>query len=567
MAQPQRHALALFALAAVMLACSHPGTIASPVGQTRSGEAGGEKKITVVVAGDPYTLYQKFNLSSTVRGVEELELILNAGFSVRDDHGDYRPQLAEQVPSLENGLWRLLPDGRMETTWRIRDGAQWHDGTPVTAADAIFAAQVGSDRDLPISRHNGLNFVEGIDAPDSSTVTVRWKQPYIEADRMFSAQFALPLPSHLLETAYATDKASFPNIPFWTEDFVGTGPFKLREFARASHMTLAANDSYILGPPKLRAMEVRFIPDPTTLLANVLAGSAELALGRGISLEQGLQARSQWRDGKAEMALASFLQIFPQLLNPSPAVISNPDFRRALLEGIDRQEMIESIQSGVVPIAHVFVAPDQPEYADIEPSVVKYAFDPRRAGQIVQQLGYTKGTDGVYRDGAGQRLTVEIRATAGDLNQKTMFSVADYWQRLGLDPESVSVPPQRAPDLEYRATFPGFAVQRQGGEIDFLQNFHSRQARIPENRYAGNNNTRYMNPELDALIDRYASTIPLPERMAIASQAVRHITDFVVELPLYYDVQPALIANRLVNVYPAGGTSQTAWNAHEWDVR
>ena len=58
------------------------------------------------------------------------------------------------------------------------------------------------------------------------------------------------------------------------------------------------------------------------------------------------------------MAIASFLQVFPQLLTPSPAVIGNADFRRALLQAIDRQEMVDSIQSGVVPVAHVFIAPD-----------------------------------------------------------------------------------------------------------------------------------------------------------------------------------------------------------------
>jgi peptide/nickel transport system substrate-binding protein len=267
------------------------------------------------------------------------------------------------------------------------------------------------------------------------------------------------------------------------------------------------------------------------------------------------------------MTLSSFLQVFPQLLNPSPSVITNPDFRRALLQAVDRQEMVESIQAGVVPVAHVFIAPDEPEYKAVEPSIVKYTFDSRRAGQMIEQLGYTKGTDGAYRDAAGQKLSVEIRATAGDLNQKTMFSVGSYWQRLGLETDLVAVPPQRAPDLEYRSTFPGFAVQRQGGEIDFLQNFHSRQARTPENRYAGNNNTRYMNPELDALIDRYMTTIPHQERMQAASQVIHHITDLVVELPLYYDTQPTLIGNRVLNVRPSGGTTQTAWNAHEWDVR
>ncbi len=502
-----------------------------------------------------------------MRGVEELELIVNAGMSVQDNTGVYRPQLAEAVPSLANGLWQLYPDGTMETTWNIRTDAQWHDGAPVTPQDLIFAATVGHDRDLQISRHKGLVLIDSMEATGPRTITVRWKQPYIEADRTFSAQMALPLPSHLLEAAYIADKSSFPNLPYWTEQFIGSGPFRVKELVRGSHMILEANEKYVLGRPKLDTIEVRFIPDPNTLVANVLADAVDLALGRGVSLEQALQVRDQWRSGKAEMALASFVQVFPQLLSPTPVVIANPRFRQALLMGIDRQEMVDSIQSGVVPIAHVFVAPDEPEYPAIEPAVVKYPYDPRAAAQMIEQLGYSKGADGVSRDGSGQRLEVELRATAGDLNQKTMFGVASYWQRLGLAPETVAIPPQRASDLEYRATFPGFSVQRQGGELSFMENFHSSQARTRENRFAGSNNTRYMSPELDAIIDSYLRTIPEAERMAVAREGVRHITENVVEFPLFYDTQPALIANKLVNVYAARGNTQTAWNAHEWDVR
>jgi peptide/nickel transport system substrate-binding protein len=568
-ARSRNASLACVFAALIAAACAPSGApgASSGTGTAPSDRPPAPKRVTVAVAGDPHTLYQKFNPSSTVHGIEELERVVHAGLSLRDIDGNYRPQLAEQVPSLENGLRKLSPDGRMETTWKIRADARWHDGTPVTARDAAFAATVGQDRDLQILREQSLTLIEAIEIPDVRTVTVRWKQPYIEADRTFSTQMALPLPSHILESSYQTDKAGFANLPYWTEDFVGAGPFKLREFARSSHMVLEANDAYVLGRPRLDTIEVRFIPDPTTLLANVLAGSVEMALGRGLSLEQGLQARNQWREGKAEMAIASFVQVFPQLLTPDPAAIGDPQFRRALLHAIDRQEMVDSIQSGVVPVAHVFVSPDEPEYRDLEPSVVKYAYDLRRATQMVEQLGFTKGTDGLYRDPSGQRLAVELRATAGDLNSKTMFSVADYWQRLGLATETVSIPPQRASDLEYRANFPGFAVQRQGGELRFVDNFHSSQARTRENRFAGSNNTRYMNPELDILIDRYLATIPRQERMQVAAQAVNHITDRVVELPLFYDTQPALIANRLANVFPASGNSQTAWNAHEWDVK
>src|SRR5438876_761450 len=71
------------------------------------------------------------------RGYESLEPMVSAGLSNYDDRGLLRPQLAQAVPTLDNGLWRLLPEGRMEMSWTIRDGAAWHDGTPVTSSDLL----------------------------------------------------------------------------------------------------------------------------------------------------------------------------------------------------------------------------------------------------------------------------------------------------------------------------------------------------------------------------------------------------------------------------------------------
>src|SRR4029434_9197417 len=85
------------------------------------------------IQGEPRTLSRTMNGNvGRVRGVNELELLIHAGMSVQNDEGDHLPQLTEAIPTLENGLWKVFPDGRMETTWKIKQGAAWHDGTPLT---------------------------------------------------------------------------------------------------------------------------------------------------------------------------------------------------------------------------------------------------------------------------------------------------------------------------------------------------------------------------------------------------------------------------------------------------
>ena len=62
----------------------------------------------------------------------------------------------------------MLPDGRMETTWKLKPSARWHDGTPLTAADLVFTLQAGPDKDIPLTTYPGYRSIEGIDPVDDA---------------------------------------------------------------------------------------------------------------------------------------------------------------------------------------------------------------------------------------------------------------------------------------------------------------------------------------------------------------------------------------------------------------
>src|SRR5262249_20232430 len=152
--------------------------------------------------------------------------------------------------------------------------------------------------------------------------------------------------------------STFLDLPFWNTEFVGTGPFKVREWERGSHIVLQVNEGYALGRPKLDEVEVRFITDDNTLIANVLSGAVALTLGRGPSIEQGLRVQDQWHEGRADFqALDSWLLLYPQFMNPTPAVVADAQFRRALISGIDRQQLVDGIEFGHAPIADSPISP------------------------------------------------------------------------------------------------------------------------------------------------------------------------------------------------------------------
>src|SRR5438094_9003919 len=104
----------------------------------------------------------------------------------------------------------------METTWKLRTGAEWHDGVPFTADDLLFSLEIGRDPQMAAFNNVGYTEIDEVTAPDARTLTVTWKQPYIDADALFGARGVyLPLPRHLLEGAYRADKASLLDLPYW----------------------------------------------------------------------------------------------------------------------------------------------------------------------------------------------------------------------------------------------------------------------------------------------------------------------------------------------------------------
>src|SRR5207237_4166441 len=102
----------------------------------------------------------------------------NAMLDYVDEREEAQPYLAEAIPQLNTDSWRVLADGRMETTYRLKPNLTWHDGRPLTADDFVFALRVYANKDINLFALRPQDQIEDVRAPDPQTVLITWRSPY-----------------------------------------------------------------------------------------------------------------------------------------------------------------------------------------------------------------------------------------------------------------------------------------------------------------------------------------------------------------------------------------------------
>jgi ABC-type transport system substrate-binding protein len=176
-------------------------------------------------------------------GGSEPKYIFHAGLTVFDDSAQLQPRAAEGVPTVENGAWKILPDGRMEVTWRLRPDVVWHDGSPLTADDFLLGLKFGADQDLKFTRGGAVvRQIETAAAPDPHTLVMTWKNVYIYANAI-GVDVLPPLHRQFAELHASADPDAVAASPYWAEEWIGIGPYRMREWSRGSQMEGEAFDN------------------------------------------------------------------------------------------------------------------------------------------------------------------------------------------------------------------------------------------------------------------------------------------------------------------------------------
>ncbi len=487
------------------------------------------------------------------------------------EQGAPTPVLAQGFPLLGTDNWQVSPDGKMETTFRLRPGLSWHDGTALAADDFAFAYRVNAFRletglstsSVNLSEHKAISEVV---APDPTTVVMRWKDAYALA----ATPSLQALPSHILGAVMAQGSEALGSHPYWTSQYVGLGPYRLSQWEPGAFLEGTAFDKFALGRAKIDTIKVTWSADENATLGRLLASDADIAVDNAIGFPQGSVLRKQWGPENKGVILLSpawmrHLQIQFRRNLMDPSALADLRVRKAIAHAIDRQALVDALVDGLgIPTDNIG-SPTSAYYGQIQQVSTKHPYDPRLVEQNLQEAGFTMGPDGVWLTTAGTRFGMPVLGIAeGQEGQETTI-IVDMLRRVGIDAQLNLVSgAQIQRDDEMKSVFPAIRTNYITGEDGIISRLLTSEVSGPENRWGAKNKAGYANDEHDRLYDQWRRALDTTERNQLMVQLVKFYTDQLPVIPTYIDVGVIAHTSTLQGPVPVSPESTPYGNVRLW---
>ena len=412
--------------------------------------------------------------------------------------------------------WDVSPDAT-SYTFKLRKDVKFHDGTPFNAQAVKFTFDHIVDPNTKSKSAAGsLGPYQETQVVDDYTAKVVFKS----ANAAFmneAAGFGMVSPTAVQK--FGADSGHNP---------VGTGPFKFKEYIVGQHVTVERNPDYNwgptplrTGPPQVKTVVFRILADPGTRFNALKTGEIQLAPNINPQDIQSIKSDSTFK----VYNVASTGMPWNIMVNATKAPTDDPLVRQALEYATDQATIIKTLYFGLYTAADSVYTPLTPGYDPATQALYKY--DPAKAGALLDQAGWTKGSNGM-RQKNGQALKLSFINISG-------FGFDGISQLMQSQFKDVGI----AVDISDQS-FPAVADAYNRGDhhlADFfyydVDPYFTRALFGCDQIAHGFNWEHYCNPDLTAMIDKANATPDNNARTALYKQIGQIIMKAAVIIPIY----------------------------------
>lgn len=463
--------------------------------------------------------------------------------------GEFVPNLAARVPTLENG--GISPDGMV---WKIelKKGVKWQDGKPFTAKDVEFTYQTIVNPKVAIRSRSGFDLISEFKIIDDHNAEIILAKPFVPFAWAWQKMHIVP--EHLLAKVPDINTATYNTNP------IGTGPYKLVKRVAGSHMVYKRNPDYHRGAPAIETVFHKFVPDQTVLYTQFKTGEIDVLGLHGVPPERFEESRNlPGRDA---------------LETPAPWVefiyfnCGKPQFRekvvrQALYYAADKEKWIKDIYYGLPPRTLSYLHPTHWAYNQ---RLEDPGHDPRRAAEMLDAAGWKKGSDGI-RQKNGVKLQFSMSTTAGSkAREQAQALIQANWKEIGVAMEIKNMPASVVwGEYTTKSQFDTLMVGWEptvGMDPDYTARCHSKQ--IPVKYGTGSNYVQYENPAMDKLLEEGVLISDMEKRKAVYEKIQAILHDEVPFAPIFaytfmYGKKSDLKGYK-INPY----VTDITWNIQDW---
>lgn len=455
----------------------------------------------------------------------------------------WRDASGETIPWLATD-W-ALSDDELTWTFTLREGVQWQDGTPFTAADVVYSLQYYLDHPETVWFMAQVDQIAAVQQVSEMQVAVTLKQPFAPFLQA-TAEALLIFPRHIWEGVGDPRTYTAP------EAFIGTGAYRLVEYSEAEGTYLfEANPDFFLGAPYVQRIE--FVPTSDEFLALINGDIAAFDKFGGVTdemLEPFQRDPFKVRTAPGEWGMFLFFNL------EQDTPLQDVRVRQAIAHAIDRETIVERVlfgfgeagSMGYLPPANPFYAPDLPDYA----------YDPQRARDLLAEAGY----DGTPLKLAYSTDWIMASPRVVEIIDTGLDAVGIPVEHVVMDQTSIDA---AAVEGSYEIGVFGFGGL--GGDPDQLRRAFASQSQVRGfSRALG-----YSNPEFDALASAQISMSDPAARRDALTAMQRILAGDLPVLPLYYTARVVVFnADVFDNWYYTpggwGGGIPMPYNKHQFIV-
>lgn len=387
--------------------------------------------------------------------------------------------------------WDVAEDG-MTYTFYLRDDVTFHDGTPFTAEDVKFSAELFQQSVYQGAVVDGLDYVEIKDDHTVVMVTTTVFSPFLEN----IASMNIACKSYY--DAVGVDK--------FASDPIGTGPYVFVSHDLGSKITLKAYEDYYLGEAAIKDVVFRVLSDDATVALSLQTGELDF-----VSINETNFYNIDGKEGITIQEVPSSRFGFISM-NHEQYPYSEVKFRQAVAYAIDRQNLVDLALDGIGDVNSNLISPLRFGWSASQP---EYTYDPDKSTELLAELGIEVPYD------LGIMPVAEAYRTQAEVIQSDL-------KKVGLIVE-LEV-------LEHNALL-GNLFNGQIGITTMamsLEGVTQSYAMALTTPYVGMaNNVRYSNPEIDALFEEAVQAINEEARFEIYDEIFTRVQEEAVFVVLY----------------------------------